>query len=226
MARRKFSPFQMVVIFTLVIVAALVAIVVINNNKDSNSETTFDKQPPLEGQPVLGQPGAPVTVVEFGDFKCPSCKAWGESVYPQLVEDYVDKGKVKFAFINVLFHGNESKLASLAAESVYEQSPESYWTFHKELFNAQPSMENHDELWVTNEKLIEIASNISGIDTQQLKQDLENETTIDKVNVDTTLVEEFGVELTPTIMVNGTMLKDPFDYEKIKSLIEQALEGN
>ena len=38
-----------------------------------------------------------------------------------------------------------------------------------------------------------------------------------------TLVEEFGVSITPTIMVNGTMLEDPFDYEKIKSLIDQEL---
>jgi protein-disulfide isomerase len=70
-----------------------------------------------------------------------------------------------------------------------------------------------------------VISTIPGIDTQQLQEDLENKTTIEKVNLDTTLVEEFGVGLTPTIMVNGTMLEDPFDYEKVKILIDKELKG-
>lgn len=53
--------------------------------------------------------------------------------------DYVDTGDVKFSYINVLFQGNESVVGSLAAEAVYEQSPESYCDFHKALFAAQPS---------------------------------------------------------------------------------------
>lgn len=102
-------------IITLAIIALITAIVVINNNSESN-ETTFGKQPPIDGQPTLGDPDAPITVVEFGDFKCPACKAWGENIFPQLVNDYVDTGQVKFSFINVLFHGEESELGSLAAE--------------------------------------------------------------------------------------------------------------
>jgi protein-disulfide isomerase len=226
MAKRKNSPIQVIVIFTLFIVAAMVALVVLNNNKDSNNDITFDKQPPIEGQPVLGQQDAPVTVVEFGDFKCPACKAWGENIFPQLVKDYVDTGKVKFAYINVLFHGQESVLGSLAAEAVYKQSPESYWKFHKELFKAQPPMETHDNLWITNEKIAEIADSIPEIDTKELLKDITEDPTIsERVSLDTRLVEEFSVELTPTIMINGTMLEDPFDYEKIKSLIDKALEG-
>lgn len=219
------SPFKTAVIITLAIFAVLTALVVVNNlNSTTNNDTTFDKQPPIEGQPTIGDENAPVTVVEFGDFKCPACKAWGETIYPQLINDYVNTGKVKFSYINVLFHGEESKLGSLAAESVYKQSPESYWTFHKELFKAQPG-ENHDSLWITNEKVLEIASTIPDIDANQLQADLKNQTGLEEINKDTKLVEEFKVELTPSIMVNGTMLEDPFDYEKIKSLIEEALEG-
>lgn len=225
MAKRKNSPFQIAVILTLVFLGAMTALVVINNNTDSSNETTFDKQPPIEGQPILGDSDAPVTVVEFGDFKCPACKAWGERVFPQLVNDYVATGKVKFAYINVLFHGKESELGSLAAEAVYEQNPESYWMFHKELYDAQPPRENHDDVWITNEKLLEIASTIPGIDIEKLQESLKNQTGIEKINLDTTLVNEYNVQLTPTIMVNGTMLEDPFDYEKIKSLIDKELEG-
>nr|GGG61382.1 disulfide bond formation protein D [Virgibacillus oceani] len=224
--KSKGSPFKFVVIITLVVIALIVALVVINNqNSESKKGKTFDKQPSIEGQPTLGDPKAPVTVVEFGDFKCPSCKMWGENIFPQLVSDYVETGKVKFSFINVLFHGEESKLASLAAESVYKQNPDIYWEFHKALFNKQPS-ENHDISWVTIDKILELASGVSGIDTDKLKADIESNSEINGVNKDTEMVTEFGVQFTPTIMVNGTMIEDPFDYDSIKKAIENALEEN
>lgn len=225
MAKSKNSLNKIVVILTLIGFGLLVALVIVNNNMKSvsNNEISFDKQPPIEGQPTLGDPDAPITVVEFGDFKCPSCKAWGETIYPQLISDYVETGKVKFSFINVLFHGEESKLGSLAAEAVYKQSPESYWSFHKELFKAQPS-KNHDALWITNEKILEIANTVPTIDVQQLQGDLENQTGLESVDNDSKLVKDFKVQSTPSIMVNGTMLEDPFDYEKIKSLIDRELE--
>ncbi|MFD2045085.1 DsbA family protein [Ornithinibacillus salinisoli] len=220
------SPFKFVVVVTLLIVALIIALVVINNsNSESNEEKTFDKQPPIEGQPTLGDSDAPVTIVEFGDFKCPACKAWGKNIYPQLISDYVDTGKVKFSFINVLFHGEESQLGSLAAESVYKQNPDAYWDFHKALFKEQPS-ENHNSSWITTEKILEVADEISGIDRDKLLSAIESNSYMDEVNKDTELVNEFEVELTPTIMVDGTMIEDPFDYDAITNAIENALEEN
>lgn len=226
MTKKNNSPMKFAVILTLIVFATLTAIVVISNeNSDTNTVTSFEKQPSIEGQPTLGKSDAPVTVVEFGDFKCPACKAWGETVFPQLIKDYVDKGAVKFSYINVLFHGEESKLGSLAAEALYKQNPNIYWEFHKALFKEQPDAD-HDSLWITQEKINEIAGTIPDIDAEQLEKDMKGQSVIDEVNKDSALVEEFNVQQTPTIMVNGTMLEDPFDYEKIKSLIEKELEGN
>ena len=226
MKKNNNSPFKFVVIITLVVVAVIIALVVINNNNsESDEEATLDKQPPIDGQPTLGDSDAPVTVVEFGDFKCPACKVWGEDIFPQLISDYVDTGKVKFSYVNVLFHGEESELGSLAAESVYKQNPDAYWEFHHALFNEQPS-ENHDSSWITTEKLIEIADGISGIDTDNLKSAIESNSEMNEVNKDSELVSEFKVQFTPTIMVNETMIEEPFDYEAITNAIENALEEN
>ncbi|QDP39358.1 DsbA family protein [Radiobacillus deserti] len=225
MKDKKKSPIQLMVILTIVLIVLIVSLVVLNNKKENTEGVqTFDQAPSIEGQPTLGDSDAPVTVVEFGDFKCPSCKAWGESVYPQLVKDYVDTGKVKFSFINVLFHGEESERASLAAEAVYQQSPEDYWTFHKALFSEQP--EDHSAEWVTIDKMLEVAETIPTIDGNQLESSMQSEEIAEKVQRDAALVEEFNVELTPTIMINNKMVEDPFDYEKIKSVIEEALEEN
>lgn len=220
--KNKAFGMRLAVILTLLAVGVLAAIVVLTNQQETPAVETAEID--LMGQPVLGESDAPVTVVEFGDFKCPSCKAWGEMIYPQLVEDYVETGDVRFSYVNVLFHGNESLTGSLAAESVYQQSPESYWDFHKALFAAQPAA-NHDALWLTPEKVLEVAAEFPAVDTAQLKADLEQETTREKVQVDEALVEQVGVSQTPTIMVNGQVLEDPFDYETIKALIDQELAG-
>ena len=223
MAKGQNSSAKFAVIITLVTIGLISALVVLSNMSDKSEDLTFEKQPSIEGQPVLGKSDAPVTVVEFGDFKCPSCKAWGETVYPQLVKDYVDTGKVKFSYINVLFHGEESQFGSLAAETVFKQNPDAYWEFHKGLFNAQP--EDHDSLWLTPDKVYEVASGVPNLDVEKLKVDLEQFAEIEEVKKDSELVEEYKVQLTPSIMVNGKMLEDPFDYEKIKSFIEKELEG-
>lgn len=216
------SGMKWAVLATVLVLGIIAVIVVVMNQQEAPVVETA--QTDIAGQPTLGESDAPVTVVEFGDFKCPSCKAWGEMIYPQLVEDFVNTGEVEFAYINVFFHGNESILGALAAESVLEHSPEAYWDFHKALFAAQP-VEDHDAAWITPEKVLEVASAFPSIDPTQLQEDMEQVAQREELETDETLVEEAGVSQTPTIVVNGQTLEDPFDYDAIKALIEQELEG-
>lgn len=211
------------VIVTIVAIALLAVIVVISSNQTPDETEIVREEVDLTGQPVFGLENAPVTVVEFGDFKCPSCKAWGETVYPQLVEDYILSGDVKFSYVNVLFHGKESVVGSMAAESVYKQAPDVYWDFHKALFDSQPESNKHDSLWITTEKLLEIAKEIPSINQEQLKQDVEQELTMEQVNIDKDLFTKHNVSQTPTININGITMEDPFDYEAIKKVIEREL---
>ncbi|MGE7981820.1 DsbA family protein [Solibacillus sp. NPDC093137] len=215
---------KITVILTLVAVVLIAAIVVVSNNKAPNETDIVRQEVDLTGQPLLGEENAPVTVVEFGDYKCPSCKAWGEMIYPQLVEDYVLSGDVNFSYVNVLFHGEESVLASLGAESVYKQDPEVYWDFHKKVFDAQPEAAKHDDVWVTTEKLLEIASEYPSINQEQLRRDIDEELTMEQVITDKELFEEHQVSQTPTIKINGSTMEDPFDYEAIKEVINRELE--
>ena len=148
--KKKQSGAKMMMILTAILLGIIAIFVVINHkssetSNQANEGTSGGKTPSIEGQPILGEKDAPVTVVEFGDFKCPSCNVWGETVFPKLVDDYVKGGKVKFAYVNVLFHGQESTLASLAAESVWKHSPDAYWDFHKAIYKEQPEQVKHDE---------------------------------------------------------------------------------
>ncbi|KKB34707.1 DsbA family protein [Bacillus thermotolerans] len=216
-----------IVISTLVLFAAIVGLVLFLNREEeetvTETENSVKKHPPIENQPTIGEGDAPVSIVEFGDYKCPSCKAWGETVYPKLAEEYINTGKAKFSYINVLFHGKESTLAALASESVYKQDPKAFWSFHKAVFDAQPANQNHDDQWVTPEKLVELAkAHAPNIDMKQLEEDINTQGTMEEVSKDDQLVKDFSVPFTPTIIINGVMLEDPFDYETIVSLIEKG----
>ncbi|MDX1805422.1 MAG: thioredoxin domain-containing protein [Paenisporosarcina sp.] len=222
----KNSNMKFAMIVTIIAAALLVVIVVMSSNKGQDQELVLNKlDVDLTGQPTLGEEDAPVTVVEFGDFKCPSCKAWGETVYPQIVEDYLLSGDVKFSYVNVLFHGEESTTGALAAESVFKQDPDSFWDFHKAVFDAQPEV-NHDDIWLSQEKMLEIAKDYPSVDQDQLKRDMEEGLTKPQVDIDEKLYTKHEVTQTPTIKINGITIENPFDYEKIKEMIDQELEAN
>lgn len=220
----KNSNMKFAVIVTIVAVALLAIIVVMSSNKSQEQSVTEKTEVDLTGQPALGEKDAPVTVVEFGDFKCPSCKAWGETIYPQLVEDYLIPGDIKFSYVNVLFHGEESTVGAMAAESVFKQAPDSYWDFHKAIYDAQPEV-NHDDVWLSKEKMLELAQEFPSINQDQLKQDIEEELTKPQVDIDEKLYTEHNVTQTPTIKINGSTIEDPFNYEAIKEMIDQELEA-
>lgn len=224
--KNQFQPMKLLFFITIIVVIAVVIMVFINNqDNEKDAYTSFEEAPSIEGQPVLGEVESTVQVVEFGDFKCPACKQWGETIYPQLVEDYVDTNQVSFSYINVLFHGDESKLGSVAAEAVHQLEPDSYWVFHKGLFDKQPENGQHDSVWLTTEVLEEVVAETTSIPQEDLLAEMKKSVTIEAVNHDTSLVNEYEVKLTPTIMINEKMVTDPFDYDSIKRLIEEELEG-
>ncbi|HDR3890116.1 TPA: DsbA family protein [Bacillus cereus] len=224
MKKTQGSHMKLLLITTLIIFAAVTAFVVMDKKEEKATGNKVMKELPSVGnQPTLGKEDAQVSIVEFGDYKCPACKAWGERILPQLQKDYIDTGKVKFSYVNVLFHGEESKLAALVGESVFKQDPEAFWAFHKEVFNQQP--QNHDDAWITQQKLMDIVkSKAPNIDMARLEGDMQSQETVQEVNKDEKLVEDYSVQQTPSIVVNGTMLSDPYDYEQIKKLIEKSLK--
>lgn len=221
---------KVLVVVTLLIVFLIVLsmFLIKNNAVQEKKSTVLNDTVKIEGQPTQGENSAPVSIVEFGDYKCPSCKQWGETVYPKLKKEFIDTDKVNFSYINVLFHGEESILAAKASESVYRQDKKAFWTFHKAIYDAQPRVEQHDDPWVTEESLLRIAAkSVPDINQEQLTSDLRNNADIlDEVSKDDALVKEHGVELTPTIVINGIKLDDPFDYDTISRVIEEQVTAD
>src|SRR5437879_9948193 len=82
--------------------------------------------------PTLGNRNAKVTVVEFADFRCPFCDQFYKQTLPSLKKDYIDTGKVQFAFRHFQFLGPASITAGNAAECANEQ--DKFWDMHDYLY--------------------------------------------------------------------------------------------
>ena len=97
---------------------------------------------------ALGDPKAPVTLVEYADLQCPYCAAWARDAFPAIVDEYVRTGKVRIVFRGLAFLGPDSETALRAALSAGEQG--ALWNLVHGLFSSQGA-ENAG--WVTDDLL-------------------------------------------------------------------------
>ncbi|WP_237690858.1 DsbA family protein [Paenibacillus caui] len=175
-----------------------------------------------EEQPHLGDPAAKVKVIEFGDFKCPVCRKWTLQNFAKFKTEFVDTGKVEFFFMNYAFIDRDSYLAAVAGEAVYRQSNDKFWEFYEKMYEHQGK---ETEIWATPKYLIRFAKdNLSGIDQARYEKDVKEHTYLHQAKEDFKIGGYYGVNGTPTFVVNGKVLRT-MAYEDIKAAIEQELAG-
>lgn len=153
---------------TVGVILALIIVAVLIQPKSKAAE--FD----YANLPVLGNPEAPVKIVEFGDFKCPACKQVNELIKPQLLKDYIDQGKVAFYFVNLPFISPDSYTAALAVQSVYHQNEKVYWNYFDEVYKNQGDEKTE---WATADFLVDLAKKTNlDLDYDKLNQDIVDKT--------------------------------------------------
>ena len=86
----------------------------------------------VDDDPVLGDPNAPVTIVEFSDFRCPFCARFFTEALTQLKEEYIDTGKAKLVYRDLSIHPPGSDDASAGAHCAGDQGK--FWEYHDLLF--------------------------------------------------------------------------------------------
>lgn len=168
--------------------------------------------------PFKGNKDAKVTLIEFADFQCPFCEQWFKQVGPSLMKDYVDTGKVKFAFRQYPFLGQESTWSAEASECANEQGK--FWDYHDYLYTHQ-SAENSGAF--AKDKLIGFAGNISGINIDQFSTCLNSDKYAKQVADDLSAGQKAGVNGTPTAFINGVSIVGAQPYSSFKTLIDQEL---
>lgn len=202
-----------------VLALGLAAVIVPQFMPESGSTGEFNIT--TEGQPVIGSDNASVTVVEFGDYSCPACRTFEMETYPQLKQNYIDTGEVRFSFINLAFLGPDSQEAAVAGECVYRQNETEFWEYHKSIYDNQGS----EQGWATQELLMNLArENTEGLDYQQLNSCISSGDTTDQVRTERGIANSNGVSSTPTVFVNGDKVNGN-SYAAIKTAIDSELQN-
>src|SRR3954452_9253058 len=145
-----------------------------------------------QGGTALGSPGAPVTLVEFGDLQCPFCRRFDREVLPELLRRYVRRGRVRIDFRPVALLGPDSGRAARAALAAAEQNR--LWQF-LDLFYANQRRENTG--YVTDGFLRSVAGGVAGMDPGRLLQSRAAQPVGTQLQANMTLGRQIGIPGTP-----------------------------
>lgn len=164
-----------VAIVVLLVVGVIAAVKLTGGSSDSNTPPAAgaalpgagDVQRLFKGIPqagnVLGEPSAPVTLVEYVDLQCPYCQQFETQVMPNVIERYVRSGKVKVEVRILAFIGPDSQRGQSAAIAAAEQARE--FNFVQLLYDNQAG-ENSG--WLSDEMVTSAARSIPGLDVDKL----------------------------------------------------------
>ncbi|MDN4524791.1 DsbA family protein [Fictibacillus fluitans] len=193
-----------------------------DKNDDSNNGSIDYKD-----QPYLGKESADVKVLEFGDYKCPVCKNFNETLFPEINKDLIQTGKIKFYFINYPFINVDSRRSAQFAETVYsELGNDSFWKFHELLYKKQPADHNAEKQDIFTEDFLvkTLAEATSEKDASKVKKAFDASNHDEDVKKDEALVSKLGVDSTPTLFVNGKRFEGG-TYDDLKKRVEEASKG-
>lgn len=167
---------------------------------------------------MTGNPGAKVTMVEFGDFQCPACA----QVYPnikQIVDKYQSNPNFNFVFRNYPLPQHKNALPSAeAAEAAGAQGK--YWEMNHMLYERQAEWDdaaNPTDLFVSYAQII-------GLDTAKFRAEIVAKKYADVITADLNDGNRAGVNATPTLYINGVKLMD-YNPASLEAAVQKALEA-
>lgn len=159
--------------------------------------------------PLRGAPMAPVTIVEFSDFQCPFCAAAHQDL-DRLAREF--EGQIKLVFKHFPLGGHDRAMpAARAAEAALAQGK--FWEMHDLLFDHQHSLQDAD---------LESYARQLHLDVDRFKADMLAAPAQEHIDADRQEGERLGIRGTPTIYINGRLLREPF--RALPAYLKEELE--
>lgn len=148
------------------------------------------------GHPYIGDPEAPVTLVEFSDFLCPYCFRHTTQTAPALLLEYGSSGEVNFVFRDFPLAGlhPQAPAGHAAAGCVAEQGAALFWAYHDALFRDQ---QEWADLADASGYLATTAEEV-GVDPAAYRECVESGRTAAAVDASVTEIQGFGFSGTPS----------------------------
>ena len=145
--------------------------------------------------PILGNPNAPITLIEFGDFQCHFCNVHFHNTEPALLENFVTPGKVNIIFKDYTIIGNDSVNAAHGAHCANEQTM--YWEYHNILYNNWTGENNG---WAGPQNLVKYADEIK-LDLELFAECMNSQRYSDLIEQSTIDAQALGISGTPAFFI-------------------------
>lgn len=166
---------------------------------------------------TLGDPNAPLKLVEFGDYQCPACKMFALQVKPVLMEKYIDIGKLQLVYYDFPLSGHpHSFIAARAVRCAGAQ--ERFWDYHDFIFSRQDTWSPKANVV---DDFVDYAGEV-GLDEAQFESCLKSDQFAEMVSANLRLGEQLGVTGTPTVILNGRNVPD-WRPSELTALIDREL---
>ncbi|MFN8377715.1 MAG: thioredoxin domain-containing protein [Anaerolineae bacterium] len=174
--------------------------------RDPNQRYVVD----TEGDPAKGPADAPVTIVEFADFRCGYCRRFLDQTITPLLDTYGES--VRFVYRDYPILGSDSVAAAFAGECAAQQ--DKFWEFHDLMYANQDNL--------TTEAFTQYATDL-GMDVDAFSACLDSDEAAAMVQRDYQAGQTLGVSGTPTFFINGKMLVGAQPYQAFAQMIDAEL---
>lgn len=149
-----------------------------------------------QGSPYLGDPSAPITIIDFSDFQCHLCARYVKNTEPLINETYIQTGQVALVFKHLPNRGFDSVGAHLASQCTNDQGK--FWQFHNLLYRNQQGI---DSGWVNEENLRKFAFQIPGLNMEQFNSCFDTQKYKEFIDNDVKLANSKGFFDTPNFII-------------------------
>lgn len=168
---------------------------------------------------IKGDSAARVWLVMASDFQCPACKLWHDSYAPEIFRDYVETGKVRFAYTNFPLdhiHAN-ARAASEAAMCAAAQGK--FWDVHDRLFATQDQWAPMlDPIQHFRRLAVEAA-----VDTAAWNQCLADDVMVPVVDADRARGQASGVNQTPYFFIGNRKVGGAIPAARLRPILDSAI---
>lgn len=175
--------------------------------------------------PAWGDPDAPVTLVEFGDFQCHFCHRHFVQTEPSIVTEYIETGKAKMIFKDFVIIGPDSVTAAHAAHCAQDQGL--YWEFHHAIYEGYDGERTG---WASSDGMAEIAKVVGGLDQDEWAGCMESMAHTGKINASSQDARALGLRGTPAFYVISedgevVQLRGAKPIEEFRAVLDRAYAG-
>jgi protein-disulfide isomerase len=184
-------------------------------SNEPSSAGTLSAAPTGDGR-LKGPDNAPVTLIEFGDYQCPTCARF-HPIVEEMIRRYPSQLRLEFHHYPLISIHPNSMAAALAAEAAGDQGK--FWEMHDSIFRNQ---ETWSKVPNAESEFLTYASKL-GLNVNQFMQSMRSPETQQRVLRDVTQARDANLDSVPTFFVNGKKIGLPNGPDEFSRIIQENL---